>query len=137
MDSVYKLFIERRVVMYEDRIKWIEHKGKRILSLDYKDFPVEELTMIHDEILKVISKEPPNSVAYLTNVEDFKFSMKILNQFNQFSKVTKPYDKGGAILGATGLVRVMYDGFAKFFGKPIKTCDTREEALEWIEKTLF
>ena len=43
--------------------------------------------MIHDEILKVISKEPPNS-AYLTNAEDFKFSMKILNQFNQFSKVT-------------------------------------------------
>ena len=27
--------------MYEDRIKWIEHKGKRILSLDYSGLPIE------------------------------------------------------------------------------------------------
>ena len=123
--------------MYEDRIKWIEHKGKRILSLDYSGLPIEELTPFQDELYKVIIKEELNSIIYLTNVSTFKFSMKTLNQFNQLANVTKKYEKGVAIYGATGLIKVMYDGFAKLYGKPIKACNSREEALEWIEKTLF
>jgi hypothetical protein len=70
--------------MYEDRIKWIEHKGKRILSLDYSGLPIEEQAMMQEEILKVVSRETPNSILYLTSVANLKFSTRCLNQFNQF-----------------------------------------------------
>src|SRR5690554_5497832 len=112
--------------MYEDRIKWIEHKGKRILSLDYSNLPSEDLTPMQNEVARVVTKEPPNSVVYLTDVSNFKFSMKTLNQFNQLANVTKPHDKIVAILGATGLIKVMYDGYAKLFGKPIRAFNSRE-----------
>ena len=88
--------------------------------------------MMQEEILKVVSRETTNSILYLTSVANLKFSTRCLNQFNQFAKVTKPYDKASAILGATGLVKIMYDSYAKLFGKPIRAFNSREEALEWL-----
>ena len=118
--------------MYEDRIKWIQHNGRRILSLDYSNFDVEKLPEFFEEVKKAVSKEPPNSVLYLVNVRDLKFSLNVLNMFNKLAEETKPYDKGGAILNVKGLVKVMYDAYSKIFTKPIRTFDNTDKALEWL-----
>jgi hypothetical protein len=122
--------------MYEDRVKWIEYKGKRILELKYSGLPAAEIPDMFDVIFQKISNEEPNSVIYLMDASNMNFSMKTITLFNQFASKTKPFDKGVALLGATGLIKIMYDGFSKVFTKTLKTFDSREEALEWLVKSL-
>lgn len=118
--------------MYEDRMKFVEHKGKRILETNFRSMTIEQLPEFSEEFIEIVSKEAQGSVLSLVDVTDFHFSVKAVGIFNKNSERTKLYDKACAIVGTTGLLKVMYDGFAKFFKMPLKACNSREEALDWL-----
>lgn len=120
--------------MYEDRIQWITHKGFRVLSINYQNLTPPELPGIFAKLLDVVKKEPAGSTLYLTDVRGLHFNTSMIGLFSKLGADTKPYDKAGAIMGVTGLVKVMYDGFSKFAKVPMKTFDKREDALEWLIK---
>lgn len=118
--------------MYEDRIKRIEHKGKRIFSLDYSNMSAEKLPDMFEEIKKAIVNEPPKSVLCLVCLDNLHFSTKTLSLFNKLTEEIKPYDKATAVLGVKGLIKVMYDGYSKLAKQQVKTFENKNEALDWL-----
>lgn len=120
--------------MYEDRLRWVVHKEKRILILDYSGLRNDDLPIIFKEIVEKIKNEPLGSCRYFVNVKNLNFSVKTLSLFNKFADDTKNWDKCSAVFGATGLIKIMYDGFSKIFTKPIKAFSDKEEkeALDWL-----
>lgn len=77
-------------------------------------------------------KEEKHSVLYCVDVSKVKFSVKVINILSGNCDKTKEHDKALAVVGVTGLVKVMYDGFAKLCKSPLKTFSTEEEAKEWL-----
>lgn len=120
--------------MYEDRIQWTTYKGVRLLMLSYTNAMPDQLPGIIAKVVETVSKEPLGSTRYLIDVTGLHFNTSVLGMFNKMSNDTKPYDKCVAILGVTGLVKVMYDAFSKIAKVPTRTFNTKEEALEWLIK---
>lgn len=119
--------------MYEERVQWMEYKGLRYLSLDYSNVDIADMPIIFEHVKREVKQGPPTkSTIYLTNVENVHFSLNMVSMFNKLASETKPWDKGGAIMGVKGLVKVMYDAFAKVNPMPMKTFEKREDALEWL-----
>jgi hypothetical protein len=118
--------------MYESYYKWIDYKGKRILSVDYGKINTKQLAEFCDELLDIVTKQAPGSVLQLTDFSGFQFSAVAAGIFNRNTGKTKMYDKGIAVLGATGMLKVIYNSFSKIFSKPIKLFESRDEALDWL-----
>lgn len=118
--------------MYEERIQWINHKGKKVLSCNYSDLAPNDLDQLKSKIINIMVNEPLHSVLSIVDGTNLHFGMKVMSYFSDLSAECDPYFKAIAVVGVTGLVRVMYDGVAKFSKTTMKTFNNKEGALNWL-----
>lgn len=118
-----------------ERVKFIEHKGKRILHLDFSNLSgMSEVGSIISTAKPIISKEPPGSVLTLS---DFSGSMQLKQQMSdplkEFTKHNKPYVKAGAVLGVSGLMQVVFSAVLVVSGRSnLKLFSDPESAKNWL-----
>jgi len=118
--------------MYENRIQWITHKGKRILYLDFSNLTSEQVPTMLAEVAVHEEKEPAGSILSLSNFENLHFNVSVLNAFNNDIKVHSGQYKATACLGVTGLVKVMFDTASKLTKQEMKCFSNKTEALDWL-----
>lgn len=116
------------------RVKFIDHMGKRVLFINYADCTIVMLKAVADEMHRVISREPPNSVLTLTDVTSTSFDSESVEVLKSRVIANAPYVKRAAVIGITGLQRLIYEAIQKFSKRSIPLFDTREEALDWLVK---
>ena len=112
--------------------RFIEYEGKRILFIDFGGVEFEDLVGIIRESKKLISKEAPGSVLTLTNVAGARVNPMTSKVLKEFTTFNKPYVKAGAVIGATGLLKLEFDIVMKFSGRVLARFDTPEEAKAWL-----
>jgi hypothetical protein len=100
------------------RVQFIEHKGKKILYLDFSRCKSVELDAIVQEAKRVIGTQAQGSVRTLPMVKD-------LTTFN------KPFVVA-AVVGVAGLKKVIYNAIVALSGRNMSTFDTIEQAKEWL-----
>jgi len=117
----------------EPRCRFIEHKGKRILFHDLANimdpkegFPVVELSK------SIMVRQPRESVLTLTWVAGSRFNREIVDALRDLVKHNKPYVKAGAIVGLSGLQKVVYITVTQLSGRRLPTFATVEEAKDWL-----
>jgi flagellar motor switch protein FliG len=111
-----------------DRVSWIEHKGVRILYADYSRLSEEEYIEVIEEFKNELLKQPPGSVATLTNVTDSTVTNKVKDKLKELSEQSKGISKGAAAIGVTGFKKAI----ATFIRKDLYWADSLEEAKEWL-----
>jgi hypothetical protein len=116
------------------RVKFVDHLGKRVLFINYADCDIAMLKAVAEEMHRVISKEPPNSVLTLNDVSGTNFDSESVAVLKSKVAANAPYVKRAAVIGITGLQRLIYEGVQKFSQRNIPAFDTREEALNWLVK---
>lgn len=114
------------------RVQFIEHKGKKILHLDFSNCKVAELEATIEEAKQVISGQPPNSLLILTDVTDTEMSRESSRLIKDFTAHNKPYVTTSAVVGVAGLKKIVYDAVIRFSGRQIATFDTVEQAKDWL-----
>ncbi len=112
--------------------RFIEHGGKRILFIDFGGVEFEDLVGIIRESKKLISHEPHGSVLTLTNVAGARVNPMTSKVLKEFTTFNKPYVKAGAVIGATGLLKLEFDIVMKFSGRALARFDQAEEAKAWL-----
>jgi len=116
-----------------DRTKFIEHKDKQILLVDFSGIkPGEEFNEAVEESKKIIHSQPEKSVLALFDATDGHFDQEVINKLKEFAASNTPYIKTSALVGVTGLLNIALMTISKFAGRDFKTFSTREEALEWL-----
>ncbi len=116
-----------------DRVKWIEHKGKRILHEDFSGLQdPKDIYEVTDTSTALICKQPEASVLLLTDVTGARYSPSVIKRLEENSKLTTPYMKAYVMVGVKGLAMVVLEGFKVFTGLDVKLCDTLEEGKEWL-----
>ncbi len=114
------------------RVQFIEHKGKKMLHLDFSECKVAELDATIEEAKQVISGQPSDSLLVLTDVTDTEMSRETSRLIKDFTAHNKPYVTASAVVGVSGLKKVIYDAVIRFSGRHIATFATVEQAKEWL-----
>jgi hypothetical protein len=116
-----------------ERTRFIEHRGKRILVLDYAGArdPDEAVASIHHS-MEFIARQPPNSLVVMTLVRDARYNAAVLQAMKELAAHNAPYVKASAVVGMSGLHRIAYTAVLMFSKRNIKTFDAEEQALDWL-----
>ena len=111
-----------------DRISWMEHKGARILYVDYTGLSGQEYLGVIQEFEDVLLKQPPGSVVTLTNVTGTTVTNEIRDRFKLLAERSAGISKGSATMGVTGFKRAI----AVLIRKDLYYATSLEDAKEWL-----
>lgn len=116
-----------------ERTRFIDHKGKQILLLDYAGIrdPDEALREIQDS-KAFVARQPTSSLRVLTLVRDARYNAAVLQGMKDLAAHNAPYVKASAVVGMGGLHRIAYQAVILFSKRNIKTFDGEAEALDWL-----
>lgn len=115
-----------------DRIMFIDHAGTEILLLDFSGVKSAEVLAMIDHAKTVISGRPPRSLRTLTDVTDMHFNNEVSQKMKEFTSHNKPYVMAAAVVGVTGLKRIIFNAVIAFSGRKLTTFDDRESAKRWL-----
>lgn len=114
------------------RVRFLEHQGRRILSIDFSRAGLEVVRAVAAECLHVVCAEPHHSVLSLVetggvafNSESYKVGAELTQRVHQYSLRT-------AISGVTGFRSFVLQTIADAAQRPIKLFRDRDAALAWL-----
>jgi hypothetical protein len=114
------------------RVQFILHRGKRVLWINYAHCDVAGLKAVSEEGHRVIARELPNSVLTLNDVTGTGFDQESVEVLKSKVSANAPYVKRAAVIGISGLQRLIYEAVKLFTKRAIPLFSTREEALDWL-----
>ena len=116
------------------RVQFIEFCGRRVLFIDYSHCDVAMLKNVSEEGHRVIAREQPNSVLTLNDVTGTNFDKESVAVLQAMVAGNAPYVRRAAVIGISGLQRLIYEGVQAFSSRRIPQFPSRQEALEWLVK---
>lgn len=114
------------------RVQFITHKGKRVLSINYSHSDAEMMKAVAEEGHRVISLEPPNSVLTLNDVTGASFDQQSVEVLKSKVAANAPFVRRAAVVGISGLQRLIYEAVQMFTKRTIRVFSSREQALDYL-----
>ena len=108
------------------------HGGKQIIFVDFRNCDERQDLQVIAEGAKLIRKQPNNSALVLCDFTDSPPIPQILQPLREFVTGNSPFVKASAILGITGMGRVLYNSVMKLAGRNIPIIEDYEQAKEWL-----
>jgi hypothetical protein len=115
-------------------IEVIEHKGKKILYVDYSPCKTKEETIA---LLEKAAEEFKKSTCQLLTLDNYEkqfASQEFMTRAKELSSVFSPKRKKGAAIGVKGLKKMLLQAYNLFAKDKIIPFDTKEEALDYLVK---
>jgi len=117
-----------------NRVRFIEHNGKRIVLLDFAGItdPSQGLAAVA-EATKFIGAQPVGGdTVTLTDVTGTRYDRQIVEAFKEMTAKNKPIVRTAAIVSNSPLHRAAISMIALVSRRKLQVFDTRAEALEWL-----
>jgi hypothetical protein len=111
-----------------DRVRWMEHKGTRILYVDYSGLSGEEFIQVVDEFEGELLQQTPGSVATLTDVTNTVITNELRSRLKEMAERTQGRSRKAAAVGITGFKRAI----AVLLRKDLYYAGSLEEAKDWL-----
>jgi len=118
----------------KDRIRFIEHAGKRILLVDASHCKPAEIEKLALLVPSYTGSETPGSVLLLADFTGAQFDRDAIERLKVSAVFDRPHLKRSAWVGVESLPKVFYEHIKSFSQRELPTFHTREEALEWLVK---
>lgn len=118
----------------EDRIRFIEHRGKQILLVDASHCTPNEVEKISLLVPSYVTAEPRGSVLLLADFTGAEFDRIAIDRLKEGAVFDRPHLKRSAWVGTETLPKVFYEHIKNFSQRELPTFKTREEALDWLVK---
>ena len=100
-----------------ERVRFLQHKGKQLLHLDFSRAKADEVITIIDRAKAVIGAQPEGSVRTLTDVTDATFNTPVSEAMKDLVNHNKRFVIASAVVGVTGLKQIIYNAVVKFSGR--------------------
>jgi len=111
----------------------INYNGKSIIYVDFSNLKkTEEIFAVVDKAQAIIRSQPKGSALILTNFENMHFNNDVFKKVSEYAKGNTEFVKASAVIGLSGLIKVMYSGFAKVTNRSYKVFGSKTEALEYL-----
>jgi hypothetical protein len=115
------------------RVRFITHKDKRILLIDYSNLTDQsELIEMIEQREFVVDSQPRNSVLMVINVTGAKFSKEVLTRAKEANVYDLPYVRRSALVGVEDRQKAAVDAVSTFANRQWEMFPTLDQALDWI-----
>lgn len=113
-------------------IKNIVHNGKMVIVTNYRGLKeAEQLRAL--EQLTQIAEMSSTSVPFLNNFKGTSVGSEYMNRVRAMGKAYQPGKNRQAILGVTGLKKILLQAYLAFSGaREIKAFDNETKAMDWL-----
>lgn len=118
------------------RMKWITYKGKEILIDDYSNLFPEQFAPLVKNIVELTFKSGKKDILLIVDVSNSYTNKDAVNAFVEAGKVSRPLLQKTAVVGITGVKKILLNFVNKLSGVNTKTVSTIEEAKEWLIEEL-
>jgi hypothetical protein len=115
-----------------ERVKFVEHKGKKILYIDMKNCLENETLAVIEESKQIIRAQPEKSVLTLTDVTHTRYNAAVVASFQEYTKGNKTYVKAAAILGINAIKKIIFNKILEFSERDIKAFEDINKAKDWL-----
>lgn len=115
-----------------ERIRFIQHRGQRVLLADFRNCTSEEVTNLTSQVRQVVSQEPKGSVLALADFSGAQFSRDAVTRIKEVTAMDRPFVKRAAWVGTENLPKVFYDAIRTFSVREFPVFKTREAALDYL-----
>jgi hypothetical protein len=92
----------------------------------------DEINAVIAEFIQHVRTQPEKSVLTLTIAGGSSFSGETIIKLKELARDNTPYVKAGAIVGITGLYKVVFSAVAMFSKRRFYLFDTVEEAMDFL-----
>ncbi len=100
--------------------------------LDFSNSDADQVLKIIEDAKDMIVGRPHGSLLTLTDVTNARFNERVGEGLKQFTAANKPFVKAGAVVGITGLKKILFGAVVAFSQRKLETFDDREEAKRWL-----
>ena len=116
----------------DDRIKFVEHQGKRILLLDFSHSSTHEMQLLLEYVRVTVARHAHESVVTLADFTGATVDHAVATKIKEVLTLDRPFVKKTAWVGAEGIPHAFMENFHNFSQREITTFKTREEAKDWL-----
>jgi hypothetical protein len=114
-------------------LQWIEHRGQRILSVDFRNLTEDQMIAQLNEELSTLQSEPRKS-RLLVNVTDAATGQRFMAAAKALGKQIDALVEKQAIVGVDGLKTILLRAYNAVSGGTLKPFDTETLALEYLAR---
>ena len=115
-----------------DRVRFIEHSGKRVLLIDSRNCTAEEVRDNYTQCKAFVTNEPPESVLTLSDFTGAQIDRQTFDFVKQVAVFDRPHVRKAALVGKESFPDVFFRGLQSFSARSFQMFDTREQALAWL-----
>jgi hypothetical protein len=118
----------------KSRMKWITYQGKEILLDDYSNIYPEQFPPLIKRIIELTFESGKKDILLIVDVTGAYANKEAVSAFVESGKESKPLLQKTAVVGITGVKKILLNVVNKFSGLSAKAVSTMEEAKEWLIK---
>ena len=116
----------------DDRIHFIEHKGKQILVLDYSHATAQQMLLLLEHVRITVAQHGRESVLVLADFTGTQVDRTVATRIKEVLTMDRPFVRKSAWVGTEAIPHALMENFQSFSRREINSFQTREEALEWL-----
>lgn len=118
----------------DDRIHFIEHKGKQILLIDCSSLNAQQMLLLVDHVRITVAQHARESLLTLGDLTGAEVNRMVATRIKEVLTLDRPYVKKTAWVGTEHIPKALMKSFYIFSRREIVTFATREEAMDWLVK---
>jgi len=107
--------------------------GKEVFVLNFSYDDMGDALPLIEECAAQIRQRPENSVLTLTIIGKGRFDTALVERLKELTKGNAPYVKRAAIVGVSGLYKVVISAVSIFSRRDFKLFDDKAEAIEYLQ----
>jgi hypothetical protein len=116
----------------DDRIHFIEHKGKKILMLDFSNATAHQMLLLLEHLRITVAQHAHESVVTLADMTGAEVDRTVATKIKEVLTLDRPFVKKTAWVGTEKIPHALMESFHTFSQRNIVTFKTREEAMDWL-----
>jgi hypothetical protein len=116
-----------------ERVRFITHKGKQVLLLDYSHLAdeAEMLGMITDRE-EIVAKQPKGSLLTIADLTAARLTKAVITKVKEANVHDLPYVRRSALVGVDASQEAAVQAVDTFAHRHWARFDTLQAALDWI-----
>jgi hypothetical protein len=118
----------------DERIRFIEHRGKQILLVDFSNANAREMLLGLEELRITAAQYPRESLVTLGDYTGSTVDHAVATKLKEVLTLDRPFVTKTAWVGTEGIPHAFMENFHSFSQREIVTFKTREEAMDWLVK---
>jgi hypothetical protein len=116
----------------DDRIHFVEHKGKQILLLDFSHASAQQMQLLLEFVRITVAKHARESLVTLADFTGAEIDHAVAMKIKEVLTLDRPFVKKTAWIGTEHIPHAFLENFHNFSQRDLPTFKTREEAMDWL-----